>query len=759
MPVKGIFNKLRQVFSDGFRFYPQLETMDCGPACVRMIAAAHNRFYSLETLKGLCDFNKLGTNFLSLSRCLNETGFETTVVTIPFSTADSDTPGLTECPLPVIVHWNQRHFVVVYEIGERQIKIADPAQGKVTLTVEEFRESWEEKTRDGSTPKGHVLLAMPGTDNVTAQPATQEQDKKSRLARFVVPYLKPFTKVFIAILISMAALSALQFIIPYLNQRLVDEGIANKNIAFIQTMLAGLLMVFAGRATIEIIQNWLFLNTGTRINNNMLYDFLKKILHLPVRFFDQRTKGDLLQRMQEFSRLEQFITTQFVTAIASSLVLIVFAVVLFRYNLVVFYIFTGAAVLYTIWILLFLKKRSLLDYRMFNRFAAQQNNLYEMLEGVQDIKVNNLESDKYNKWKREQDQLFSLQRKNFSVEQWQRTGASFISQVKDILITFYAANAVVNGQITFGAMLAIQYIIGQMNLPLNQLVYFTQELQNAVNSMRRINEVFLKETESAEGGTAVSCGIDFSQDTLELRDVCFGYESQRTVLTNITATVQPGTTTAIVGASGSGKSTLLRLLMRFYEPTSGSMTIGEVPIQSMRLDEWRSNCAVVLQNGFIFSDTLRYNICLGQDKGEAFLQQVIEDARLGDVISRLPQGLDTKIGEEGLQLSQGQQQRILIGRALYKDTPLLLLDEATNSLDAINEGMILQGLQKRYRGKTTIIVAHRLSTIRKADQILLLHNGSIAEAGTHASLMERNELYAALVAQQTGEEKKDPVNQ
>lgn len=753
-----MFRKIFQVFSDGFKFYPQLETMDCGPACVRMIAAAHQRYFSLEVLKNLCDFSKLGTNFQSLSRCLNETGFETTVVTIPFHTADDDTPGFTECPLPAIVHWNQRHFVVVYHIGPNQIKIADPAQGKVTLSVEEFRNSWEEAANDGTLPKGHVLLAMPGP-SIPVQQGADNHEKKSRLARFIAPYLRPFTKVFIAILISMAALSSLQFIIPYLNQQLVDVGIANKNVAFIQTMLAGLLMVFLGRATIEIIQNWLFLNTGTRINNSMLYDFLKKILHLPVRFFDQRTKGDLLQRMQEFSRLEQFITTQFVTAIASSLVLIVFAVVLFRYNMVVFSIFSGAAVLYAIWILIFVKKRSLLDYRMFNRFATQQNNLYEMLEGVQDIKVNNLESDKYDKWKREQDQLFALQRKNFSVEQWQRTGASFISQVKDILITFYAANAVVNGQITFGAMLAIQYIIGQMNLPLNQLVYFTQELQNAINSMRRINEVFQKETETTEGETAEAAGVDFQQDSLHLRDVSFGYESQRPVLTDITATIQPGTTTAIVGASGSGKSTLLRLLMRFYEPTSGTLTIGTVPLQALQLKEWRLHCAVVLQNGYIFSDTLRYNICLGQDRGEAFLQQVIEDARLADVIARLPQGLATKIGEEGMQLSQGQQQRVLIGRALYKDTPLLLLDEATNSLDAINEGLILQALQNRYRGKTTIIVAHRLSTIKKADQVLLLHNGSIAEAGTHTQLMQRDGLYAALVAQQTGEEKKDPVNQ
>lgn len=757
MQRKGIFRKIAQLFSDGFTFYPQLETMDCGPACVRMMAAAHVRHYSLDTLKSLSDFNKLGTNFLSLSNCFQEIGFDTTVVTIPYESTDAETPGLTDCPLPCIVHWNQRHFVVVYKIGPKEIKIADPAQGKITLSVAEFKSSWQEAAADGSNPMGHVLLAMP-TDRPVSHQAKTVSENTSGLARFIGPYLRPFTKVMIAILISMAALSALQFIIPYLNQQLVDKGIANKDLTFIQTMLAGLLMVFLGRATIEIIQNWLFLNAGTRINNNMLYDFLKKILHLPVRFFDQRTKGDLLQRMQEFSRLEQFITTQFVTAIASSLVLIVFAVVLFNYNLVVFYIFTGAAVLYTIWILLFLKKRLLLDYRMFNRFANQQNNLYEMLEGVQDIKINNLEADKYNKWKSEQDQLFVLQRKNFSVEQWQRTGASFISQVKDILITFYSANALVHGQITFGAMLAIQYIIGQMNLPLNQLVYFTQELQNAINSMRRINEVFRKETESTAGETAKATGVRFAQDALHLEELSFGYEAQRPVLTGITATIAPGTTTAIVGASGSGKSTLLRLLMRFYEPTAGTLTIGSVPVQSLSLNEWRQHCAVVLQNGFIFSDTLRYNICLGQDKGDAWLQQVIDDARLADVITRLPQGLDTKIGEEGLQLSQGQQQRVLIGRALYKDTPLLLLDEATNSLDAINEGLILQALQTRYQGKTTIIVAHRLSTIKKADQILVLHNGAIAEAGTHQQLMQHHGLYAALVAQQTEEEKPETLN-
>jgi ATP-binding cassette subfamily B protein len=738
---------LKNIFATGFKFYPQLETMDCGPACIKMIAAHYGRQYSLDYLKGLSDFSRLGTNFQSLSTCCQKIDFDTTAVKIPFYSIAEQEPGLQECPLPCIVHWREKHFVVVYEITDKYVKIADPAMGKVKLAVVEFIENWCGIAGENKEQTGNVLLMVPKNQDATSLQKTTSGNGNGVFS-FLLPYIRPYYKSIIGILAGMVLIAALQFLVPVLNQLLVDKGISGKDIKYIQMILAGMLIIFLGRISAEIIQNWLFLNVGTRLNNTMMYDFLKKILHLPVRFFDQRTKGDLLQRMHEFNRLEQFITSQLISSVISILLLLVFGIVLFNYDKLIFTVFLLSSILYIAWILIFLKKRTVLDYQMFNKFAKQQNNLYEILEGVQDIKINNLEKEKYDRWKNEQDELFRMQQKNFRIDQWQKTGASFISQVKDIIITFYSAKAVVHGDITMGMMLSVLYIIGQLNLPLNQLVNFTQEFQNSVNSMRRINDVFKKESESIAGEYYKDRPVP--NEAIILKDVSFFYSEYNKVIEGMNLNIPTGKTTAIVGSSGGGKSTLLKLLMRFYEPEKGAIFLGNQFLAAINLETWRNNCAAVLQNGFIFSDTLKYNITLNKEGTEEWLQEIIEQACISDIVAKLPQGIDTRIGEEGTQLSQGQKQRILIGRALYKNTPVLLFDEATNSLDTINETKILNNIREKQKGKTMVIVAHRLSTIKDADKIVVISNGSVAEEGTHDELMRLNGEYARLVQQQTG---------
>lgn len=717
--------------------------MDCGPACIRMVAGFYGSHHTLEELRKLSDFSRIGTNFHSLSECARQIGFKTTAVKIPFESNDPANPGLTQCPLPCIVHWLNRHFVVVVSVSGGQVQIADPAMGMVKMPVAAFKEHWLLQDTSGDTQTGNVLLLVPDQH----RPAAKTTPEKNNVLRFLLPYIRPHRNSLLLVLLIMALIALLQFLVPVLNRYLVDKGIAGRDTAYIQYILAGMLAIFCGRITAEILQGWLFMLIGTRLNNSMLYDFLKKILHLPVQFFDHRTKGDLLQRMHEFNRMEQFATGQLIHATIALVLLSVFGVILFRYDLLVFAVFLLSSLLYMGWILLFIRKRTVLDYQLFNKFARQQNNLFEILEGVHDIKVNNLEQAKYNNWKAEQDELLEMQKRTFRIDQLQKNGASFISQGKDILITYLSAKAVIDGNITMGMMLSVQYIIGQLNYPLNQLVNFTQEFQNAINSMRRINEVFRKEAE--EAGTSGLSATDVYQAPIRFESVSFRYDQRQTVLDTINLVIPPGKTTAIAGLSGSGKSTLLKLLLRFYGPSAGQILLDNQPLEEISLPAWRNNCAVVLQNGFIFSDSLRYNITLGAPAPPGWLEDIIEQSRVTDIISQLPQGMDTRIGEEGNPLSQGQKQRILIARALYKNCPLIIFDEATNSLDAINERMIMQNIREKQKNKTILLVAHRLSTIRDADKIVLLENGRIAEEGTHTGLMQKGGSYAKLVGQQT----------
>ncbi|KAA5534574.1 peptidase domain-containing ABC transporter [Taibaiella lutea] len=717
--------------------------MDCGPACVKMVASHYGASYSLDFLKELTDFNKIGTNFLSIRRCLLHLGFKVTAVQIPFYSTD-DLPGLNEAPLPCIVHWRGNHFVVVYEITDKYIRIADPAQGKIKLTIPEFIDSWSENKTEGLHGKsGHALIIIPGGELLKETGPKKDHSVKA----FLWPYLRLYKKTIGLLILGILAISLLQYVLPFLNQFLVDRGIVGKDISFVKLILLGMLGLFAGRITIELFQNWLILNLGTGLNNTMIYDFLKKILRLPIIFFDQRTKGDFLQRLQEFSRIEQFITNQLINSLISILFLLIFGVVLWIYNKFIFVIFVVSTILYIVWVLLFIRKRTILDYKLFGKLSGQQNNVYEILEGIHDIKINNLEESKYNHWKKEQDDLFRIQKKNFRLSQLQKNGATILSQFKDIIITFYSARAVINGELTLGMMLSIQYIIGQMNVPVMHVITFIQEYQNSVNSIRRIEDVFSKKEEAAIVKKSSDADISgLMQQDIVIRELFFGYNEEVNILSRINLRIPAGKTTAIVGSSGSGKSTLLKILMRFYDPAGGEIILGDQSAFSIPLEDWRANCSAVLQDGFLFSETLQYNITLSDgaiDKER--LQDCLHWARCESIVERLPQGVDTKVGNDGAQLSYGQIQRILIARALYKNAPLILLDEATNALDTINESAILINMKEQLKDKTLVIVAHRLSTIKNADLIVVLDRGFIVEQGTHTSLMELKGTYADLV--------------
>lgn len=714
--------------------------MDCGPACIKMIAAHHGAHYSLNFLKENSDFNKLGTNFLSLKRCFEKLGFRAVAVHIPFR-GSSGLPSLLEAPMPCMVHWRERHFVVVYEVGTDYVKIADPAHGKIRLTVAEFLLNWTGS--EAEADRGHALIVAPGEQLLEPPPGS---GKKNKISTFLLPYLMQYKKMLLLIFAGILLISALQYVFPFLNQVMVDRGIMGKDLYFLKLVLLGMLALFVGRTALELLQNWLSLNLGTSLNNRMVYDFLKKILQLPIRFFDSRTKGDFIQRLQEFSRIEQFVTGQLISAIIAILFLLIFGVILFLYDKVIFLVFLVSTLAYIAWVLLFVKKRTILDYKLFSKLSGQQNNVYEILEGMHDIKVNNLEESKYEHWYREQNNLFSVRKQNFRLAQLQKNGATILSQLKDIIITFFSAKAVIDGSISIGMMLSIQYIIGQLNVPVLQIIAFIQDYQNSVNSIRRIEDIFHKDEEDAgtelpgiDPGEAMSAGI-------RLEQVSFGYEEGKSILNRVDVAIPTGKTTAIVGGSGSGKSTLLKLLLRFYDPDDGSLYAGAYPAKDIPLKAWRSHCAAVLQNGYIFSETLEYNISLSDQPADAErMQQVLRWARCEDIVAGLPAGLKTKLGNDGAQLSNGQMQRILIARALYKDAPVIIFDEATNTLDTINESAILENMRTHLAGKTVIIVAHRLSTIKEADLILVMDKGYLAEQGTHNTLMTRHGIYAALV--------------
>lgn len=720
-----------------FRHYKQLDSMDCGPTCLRMIAKHYGKSYSLPYLREKCYIDRAGVSLKGISEAAETIGLRTLAVKIPLD-GPRDHPSLTEAPLPCIVHWRQNHFIVVHKYSRTHVWIAAPADGKHKLTKEEFAKHWVQ-----DEDKGIALLVEP---TATFDQHDDEVGSSTGFG-FLFKYLKPHKRLMVQLIIGLLLGTVFQLIFPFLTQSLVDVGIDTKNLNFIYIVLVGQLMLFLGSTTVRFIQSWILLHISVRINVNLIADFLIKLMHLPLGFFDSKNTGDLLQRIGDHKRIENFLTTSSLSILLSVTNLVVFGIVLAIYSVEIFLIFLVASILYVLWVVLFLRMRKEVDYRAFQQMSDNQDSLIEIIQGMPEIKLQGSQLKRRWQWASIQAKLFRTQMKSLAITQYQDAGATSISQLKDILITFFAAKLVLAGSMTLGMMLAIQYIIGQLNGPLQQLIGFVRAAQDAKISLERLGEIHGTEDEE---DTDIQRSADISTGDIILRDVSFRYTPiSDDVLKDITLTIPRGKTTAIVGTSGSGKTTLIKLLLGFYESTKGSITIGDQELNTIYKKSWRAQCGVVMQDGFVFSDTIARNIAESDD--EVNLGKVLaaaHTANISDFIQQLPLGLNTVIGAKGNGISQGQKQRLFIARAVYKDPDFLFFDEATNSLDANNERIIMRNLDTFLEGRTAIVVAHRLSTVKRADQIVVLENGRIVEVGKHKKLVKRKGKYYELVKNQ-----------
>ena len=718
-----------------FPNYKQPDQMDCGPTCLRMIAKHYGRNFTVQTLRRLCETNKEGVSLLGISDAAEKIGFRSIGVKL-------NTAQLREAELPCILHWRQNHFVVLYKIKNHKYYLADPADGLVILIEEDFRRNWES---DKESMEGIALLLSP-----TPQFYEQE-DEKGREVRwsFLLRYLVTYRKLVIQLLFGLGIGSLLQLIAPFLTQSIVDIGINTRNPNFIYIILFAQTALILGRVSVDFIRSWILLHISTRVNVSILTDFLIKLMKLPMSFFDTKMTGDILQRMNDQKRIESFLTGSTLSTLFSMFNLLVFSIVLAYYNATIFLVFAVSSGLYTAWIVIFLKRRRALNYKSFEISAKNQSSIVQLISGMQEIKLNNCEQQKRWEWEHIQARLFKFSVKTLALSQYQQGGATFINEGKNILITFLSAQAVINGNLTLGAMVAVQYIVGQLSSPIEQLLGFIQGFQDAKISLERLNEIHQMDDEEPvdkEWSHALPENKSLSINNLTFRYPGAGNEP---VLENIDIVIPEGKTTAIVGMSGSGKTTILKLLLRFYEPQKGEIKVGGQQISNIGFKTWRSGCGVVMQDGFIFSDTIERNIAVGDDyPDKTKLRHAIKIANIQDFIDGLPLGLNTKIGAEGNGTSQGQRQRMLIARAVYKDPHYIFFDEATNALDANNERVIMDNLHEFFEGRTVVIVAHRLSTVSNADNIIVLDKGHIIEQGTHHELTALKGDYYKLVKNQ-----------
>lgn len=723
------------------KFKKQHDSMQCGIACLQMICSHFGREYSLDSLSRICFATAEGVSLLGINEAAKILGLETLCARV-------SPEELSEVPLPCILHWNQNHFVVLYKIKNgKKFYVADPGKGKISYTLEEFKKHWI-CTQSQGEEKG-VAMFFEATPNFLSYQMEQESYKETRSFKFLFGYFKKYKKQFSIIILGLILGSILQLVLPFLTQSIVDVGIKNKDIGFIWLILLGQLMLTISRTVIDFIRRWILLKISMRINISLVSDFFIKLLRLPMSFFDTKLMGDLLQRMNDHSRVNNFLTRQTLNITFAFLTFIVFSIVLFVYNHVVFTIFLTGSILYGGWMAIFLKRRKVLDYELFEQQAINSNKTYEFITSMQEIKLQDCEQRKRQEWEDTQVNLFGVQQKSVKLQQTQEAGCIFINEVKNIVVTVVAATAVIHGQMTLGMMLAVQYIIGQLNSPVEQLMNFFYSLQDVKISLERINEIHQMNDENE--GKDLKEFIKNKEHGININHIMFKYDPHALdkTIDDVSIHIPQGKVTAIVGASGSGKTTLIRLMLGYYPVLEGSINIGDTDINQLNKKWWRRQCGVVMQEGIIFSENIANNIAVDdRENDERRLHKSAEIACIEDYIQALPLKYNTKIGRDGAGLSQGQKQRILIARAVYKNPDYIFLDEATNSLDANNERHIVENLGQFYKGKTVVIVAHRLSTVKNADQIIVLDHGKVVETGTHESLAAKQGAYYHLVKNQ-----------
>ncbi|MBS5550879.1 MAG: peptidase domain-containing ABC transporter [Bacteroides sp.] len=725
-----------------FPFYRQLDGMDCGPTCLRMIARYYGKKFSVQQLRENSYIQRTGVNLLGISEAAESIGLRTTGIRTTIDKLKQ------QSKLPCILHWNQMHFVVLYKIerakGKTYFHIADPAYGLLKYEEEELKKCWI-STRQGGVEKGIAMLVETTPQFYETEPIRYEKLSLWYLLRYVRPYKKMIVQLFLGILGG----SILQLIFPFLTQTIVDQGIGHRNMNFIQLILVAQLMLVFSRTLIEVIRRCILLHISTRVNVALISDFLVKLMKLPMRFFDSKLAGDLIRRIEDHRTIEAFLTQSVLNILFSVLTIIIFGVVLAIYSWKIFLVFLVFSAFYIGWVKLFMKKRADLNRKNFEQMALNQDNLMQLVYGMQDIKLLGCERQKRWEWENIQASLFRINLRSLNLGQWQQVGAVLINEVKNILITVMSATAVLNGDITLGIMLSIQYIIGQMQGPVEQFVYFMQQSQDATLSLERLGEIHGKENEESDSVEVINRVS--GKDSISLKNLQFTYGSEKSkrIIKGIDLEIPAGKTTAIVGLSGSGKTTLIKLMLGFYPPTEGSVSVGETSLQRISFKEWRKHCGVVMQEGYIFSDTIANNIAPDADIiDKERLMYAVKMANIKEFIESLPLRYNTRIGSTGQGLSQGQKQRILIARAIYRNPDYLFFDEATNALDTDNEKAIQENLEQFFKDKTVVIVAHRLSTVRNADQIVVLKDGIITERGNHESLISLQGDYYRLVKNQ-----------
>jgi len=723
-----------------FPFYKQPDAKDCGPTCLRIISKYYGKEISLHYIRKLSETTREGSNLAGLSNAAEDLGFNTLGMKINFEVLKNDTP------LPCIVHWRKSHYIVVYNIDIKNdsVYVSDPGYGLITYTKENFIKSWIGENANEKTEEG-VILALE-TSPLFFKNKFDKKESKASIS-FLLKYFIKYKRLVIQLIAGLIISSLLTLTFPFLTQNIVDIGIKSQDLNIIYLILLAQVMLFTGKMGFDIIRSWILLHLSTRINISIVSDFFIKLMKLPISFFDTRMTGDILQRIDDHHRIERLLTNTSLNILFSLVNLIVFSAVLFFYDYRLFLVYLFGAVLYMMWVLFFFKKRKLLDYETFGLMAKERSKVIELINGMQDIKLHNAEKKKRWSWEAIQIELFKLRTKSLSLEQWQSVGGNFINQIKDVFVSFLSAKLVISGNLTLGMMLSVQYIIGQLNSPLLQLIELIKQSQDAKISLERLGEIHDKENEEIDTEQYIS---EIPGKDIKIKNVSFRYTgSEDYIFENLNLNIPYQKTTAVVGASGSGKTTLLKLLMKFYEPIIGDIMIGNLNLNNISPGFWRNSCGVVMQEGYVFNNTIVENIAVGEDSVEQEkFNQAIEISNIKEFIENLPLKEHTQIGNEGVGMSGGQKQRLFIARAVYKSPEYILFDEATSSLDTKNEKIIMGNLKHFFKGKTAIVIAHRLSTVKNADKIIVLDKGKVVEEGTHNDLVMLKGEYYRLIKDQ-----------